>query len=295
MVMTNYIALALLGAFFYSLSGIAGKIATTHKFSNLYALFFWLNLLTLPFIPILILFGGLQNPLPALWPLLASGVLILFAAFIGWWVLFRIDITTVQPLYHLGSIYTATLAFIFLGERFPLQIYGWIAFIILGGMLVTYDEQLRFKSIFRVEFLLMAVAILFGSISDVTQKLALEAGVNPWNYRIWTGLIIFVLAIPFAYLGKGELKARPRQLWPLVANNGLGIAAGTAVGFAYLSNVTISQTLAMFGSLFTLVLISTISQFYPKWLEHHPPKVYFVRAIGTALMLLAAIMITKGT
>ena len=47
----------------------------------------------------------------------------------------------------------------------------------------------------------------------------------------------------------------------------------------------------MFGGVFTLVIVTAISRFYPKWLEQHSLKVYLVRFVGCVLMLLASVLI----
>ena len=105
--MQGYVFLSLLAAFFYSLAGISGKIATKHKIENIYKLLFWLNASALLFVPFLWLKAdAIQNPLIAIKPLLIFLATFCAAAYMMWKLMYRMDISVVQIGYlHIDVLY----------------------------------------------------------------------------------------------------------------------------------------------------------------------------------------------
>ena len=67
--MPIYVPLALAAALFFSLNAIWSKITSKHAIPDRNTLVSYFHLLGLIFLPVLLLFSKLQNPLPALWPL----------------------------------------------------------------------------------------------------------------------------------------------------------------------------------------------------------------------------------
>lgn len=293
--MPAYVPLALLAAFLYSLAAIVAKVTTKYKISNVFSLIFWLNTTGLIFAPILWLkAGGIQNPLIILWPLVVLVISFQLALVLMWHVLYTMDVSVLHPLFNLQTVFVAILAFLILGERFAPLVYFWIFLIITGGMLVTYNEKVHLRGFFSREVVLMIVVIFLFAITDITAKQALKAGLDPWNLRAWTILGVGLLSLPLALFAKRSLKVSLGQIWPLPLYSLFQFSAIISMYYAFLSNVTISQALGMFGSLFTFLIVIFASRFYPKWLEHHPIKVYLVRGIGTVLMVFAAVMISLG-
>ena len=286
----SYIFLTLLAALFYSFGGISGKIATKHKISNLFSLLFWLNITALIFVPFLwIKSGQIQNPFH-----LSFLIFILFfatASALMWWVLYNMDVSIFQSLFSAQSIFVTILAFFMLGEKFSAIVYIAIALMILGGFFISYDEKSKLKAVFNKNILLMVLVILLFAFSDIFAKKVLNAGLDPWNFKAWSLVGLAIIFIPSYFFAKKEIKISFNQVSPLLLNNFFNIVAHVAIYYAFLSNVTISQALAMFGSFFTLIITSIASKLYPKWLEHHSAKVYLIRSVGGIFLVISAILV----
>ncbi|OGC47462.1 hypothetical protein A2886_03500 [candidate division WWE3 bacterium RIFCSPHIGHO2_01_FULL_42_13] len=290
--MTNYIFLSLLGAFLYSLAGISGKLATKHQVKDLGALIFWLAFSALPLVPILfILSGHIQNPLHSIFPLTLFIVVTAIATYLMWKALYTMEITVFQPLFSAQTIFVAILAYFILHERFSINIYTSLLLAVIGGVLISYSEGTKFKAFFNKGSALMLAVIILFAVSDILVKLNLITGLDPWNFKAWSIVGLFIVFSPVYVASRKQLTASVKQVLPLAANNLFAISAQVAVYNAFKQNVTISQALAMFGGVFTLVIVTAISRFYPKWLEQHSLKVYLVRFVGCVLMLLASVLI----
>lgn len=294
--MPGYVLFSLLAAFFYSLAGISGKFAAKHKISNIYSLLFWLNLTALVFLPFLWWKAGVvANPLIAAKPLLIWGLTVCPAIYLMWKLLYRLDISFVQPLFNAQSIFVTFFAFFMLDERFFPAIYASIALIILGSVLISYEENFRPRSFLKKDTLLMFGVLVLFALSDIYVKKALQAGLDMWNFKAWS-TVITALVFSFCYFpAKESIKISFGQIRPLLANNLFILLAHLSVLVAFQSNVTISQALAMFGSLFTLVIVAALARKYPQLLESHSGKVYAVRALGSAIMIGAVALILANS
>lgn len=290
--MQGYVFLSLLAAFFYSLAGISGKIATKHKIENIYSLLFWLNVSALLFVPFLWLKAdAVQSPLIAAKPLLIFLATFCAAAYLGWKLMYVLDISVMQPLFNAQSIFVTVLAFFLLGEKFSPAVYASIGLIVFGSVLISYEEKFSWRSFINKNIFLMFAVLIMFAISDIYVKKALQAGLDVWNFKAWSALGVALVFFPCYFLAGKNRKISFDQLKPLLANNLFIFMAHLSVFYAFQSNVTVSQALAMFGSLFTLLIVAGLSRAYPRLLEHHSGKVYAVRALGSAIMIGAVMLI----
>ncbi|MFA7244311.1 MAG: EamA family transporter [Patescibacteria group bacterium] len=287
-----YIFLSLTAAFFYSLSGIAGKITTKYKIKNLYSLIFWLNVTALIFLPFLWAKAGhIQNPLS--WPYFAYIATTAVATLLTWKALYSIDVSVYQSLFNIQTIFVTLLSFIVLGERFPVLIYLSIALTVLGGILVSYNDKQRLGSIFNKNILLMLLAVLLYAATDIFVKLSLNTGLDPFNFQAWSLLGVAVLLSPTYFLAKKEIRVTAIQIFPLFLSNLFIVSAQVLVFIAFLTNVAVSQALAMFGSFFTLLITGITSRYYPTWLEKNSSKTYIIRLTGCAVLIAAVLLILR--
>lgn len=288
-----YIILALAAAFFFSLTGILAKLSSKYAIKNPHALLFYLYPAGLLFLPIIPALSKLQNPLPAFPPLLLFSSAFFIASVFLYIALFSLDASVFQPFFHFQTIFTATFAYLFLGETFKSSTYAWIAVIIVGGILVGVDEKLKLKALLQKPFFLLMTSFVFFALSDILAKKTLIF-LDFWNLRFWSSALLAVMGLSLLPLGRGHLKVSPRQLLPVFGIAFFGFLASLLLFKAYTFNVTLSQAFGMFGSLFTLIIAVILSRFRPGFLEYHPPKIYLLRAFGVSLMLFASIMITLG-
>lgn len=261
-----------------------------HAITSRNALIFYFFLLSLAFVPLLPLFTTIQNPLPALGPLLLFCVTFFAGYFFTFTVIFRYDISVLQPFFHFQSIGSVGLAFLVLGEMFPPVTYLWIILIIVGGMLVGLDERLQPRALFSPSFGLFLLGIFCFAISDIFAAQVLNH-LDVYNLKFWSSPI--VLAIAAFVVPPRSGRPTINQLRPLFISTFFAFVATLLLFQAFSYNVTVSQPLAMFGSAFTLIIAAALSRFKPNLLEHHPPRIYAVRGLGIVIMLTAAIMLAR--
>lgn len=286
-----FVLFSLTAAFFFSLTGITAKLNTKYLFKDPPTLIVYLSLVSLVFLPFFPLLVTIKDPRPAFSLLALFSLTFFLASILMYFALFQLDASVFQPLFHLQTLFTTTLAFFLLGETFKPATYLWIGIIIAGGLLVGYDEHLKFRGLWKKPVFLLLTALMFFALSDIFAKKTMVF-LNFWNFRFWSLLVLALLSLLLLPLIKDRQKIGAQQLGPTVLLSFFGLTASIFLFRAYTDNVTISQALGMFGSLFTVVIAAFLSRFKPDFLENHPPKVYLLRGGGVLLMLLGAMLIT---
>lgn len=289
--MPLYVILALSAAFCFSLNGIWAKIASKHTVKNKHALLFYYYLTGFLLAPFVFFFTKIQNPLDGLLPLILFSLTFFIGNFFFYTSLFKYDISILQPFFHFQTIFSVSFAFLFLGERFPTPTYFWILLIIIGGFLVSLNEKLKPAALLSRNFLPFILCIFFFALSDLFARKTMYF-MDFYNLRFWSAFIFLIFGLIFIPLAGSQIKISVKQYSPV-------LVAGIFFFVAYLLflkaisyNITISQPLAMFGSLFTLLISIGLSKFKPEFLEHHSTKTYALRGLGVLLMLSAAIAIS---
>ncbi len=289
--MPVYVALALGAALCFSLNAIWSKIASTHAVRDRNTLVYTSFLLQLPFLPLLLIAGPLQDPRPAALSLFAFALTFYVGNFSVLTALFHYDVSAFHPFFHFQTIFSVGLAYLVLGEVFPPRTYLWIAGIIIGGVLVGLDDRFRPRALFSRVFLIFLIGIFFYALSDIFAKKTL-AVLNVWSLRLWGGLLIFLLAALHLRLRGLVQPVSPVQRRPVLIAVFFAFVATLLLYAAFSYNITLSQPLAMFGSLFTLLISIVLSRFKPGFLERVSPRTYAIRAVGVLLMLTAAVLLS---
>jgi len=290
--MPLYLILALSAAFCYSLNAVWLKIASKYAVRERNLLIFYSYLIGVSFLPIIALLTKIQNPLSGVVPLFLFSLAYFLGNYFVTTVLFRYDISVLHPFFHFQTIFSVSFAFIFLGEKFPLSTYFWILLIIVGGFLVGLDEKFRPKAIVSKNFLIFLIGIFFYAFSDIFAKKTMEF-INFYNLKFWSSIILPIIGLSLISSMGENIKISKSQIMLVLISGFFGFAAHLFLFNAFSYNITLSQPLAMFGSLFTLLISASLSRIKPKFLEHHTPKVYFLRGLGIILMLSAAMMISR--
>lgn len=288
--MPLYVVLALGAALCFSLNGIWAKLTSNHAITDRNTLIFYFFLLSAPLVLLFPLFTPIQNPMPAWWLLSIFAM----AFFIGYYctltVLFRYDISILQPFFHFQSIFSVGLAWLWLGETFPPLTYIWIGLIVGGGILVSLDEKMNPRGLLSKNFGLFLLGILSFAVSDIFAKQTL-AHLDIYNLKFWSAPLLLAMATIVVSPRRHSLPSMA-QLKPLGISVIFAFVATLLLFKAFASNITISQPLAMLGSLFTLLISIALSHFRPDLLEHHAAKIYALRTVGVAVMLAGAIILT---
>lgn len=290
----SYIIYALVAAFCFGVSQILNKLLSKHSINNsesLMAYFmmatFVFGLFLVPFVPLTI---------PTLYQLLLMFVAT-SAFLLGYYLfykgIFTADASTFAPLFQLQAGLIAFLAFLFLGERFPLQNYFWMALLVIGTILVLYNEKMSLKN-----FITKGVAFILGmqvlhAVSNLFVGFILKE-VSSLQLLFWEDMMIGILLVLFLVAKKPKLKYPVSQVYPMFISSfvvGLGVIA---LFEAFAQNLTISSVIGLLSAPMVFVVSLLASKISPTFLEHHSTKVYVVRGVGLLVILLGAYKITTS-
>lgn len=285
------VAFALLAALCFSLNALWGKFASRHAVTDRAAFVFLFSLASVLFLP-LVLLRGVQNPLPAFVPLLAFAA----AFFLGQWfttyALFSFDVSILQPFFHFQSILSVGLAFLILGERFPLQAYLWILGIVVGGILVGIDESWRPRALRSRAFAVLLLGLACFAVSDILANRTLQI-LDVLSFKFWGVLLVFIFSCGLLPRAWPNLRVSFHHSRPLLISSAFFFLATLFLFRAFADNVTLTQPIAMLGSLFTFLAAVLLARIRSGLLEAHAGRVYAVRALGVLLMLSSAIFLAR--
>ena len=280
---------AWLASIVYGLEVVIGKLTSNRTVTNPWLFNFIWSLLII----ILILPFALANHVG--WPHFSLNLLLtsLFYALAG--VLYIIslrllEVTVMSPLFNFRSVFSVILAVVILGEKINKFQVILIGVIFLAGVLVNIDEKLKLKAFFKPGILVLMMMLLALALLGIYTNLAIaESGF--WETTLWSMIIaqlMFLLTVPLFW--RDLLKTNVKKYTGLFAMS-LASAGGTlASNQAYATNVGISSIILSLP--FSMVFTIIISVFKPKLMEHHTAKIYAVRIIGAAVMIVAALQLS---
>lgn len=254
----------------------------------------WLfNVLWVTFrIPLVMVLGvGLGGGLPKDWPPLIF--LGFFAA--GFYLfntlaLYKLDVTTVSPLYSLRAVFAVLLGVVALHEAVNPLTAGLMAVTVLMIPLTAYNERTRLSSFFHKPILLAVAAMASLAFTGYFANLSVAA--NGFASTIlWQDLLaLFVLLPTLRLVPQEEMSMSLKRLRPFML---LGLA-----GFVYIvtSTLAYSHNLALSSVIVSLplsmVFAFVLSKRYSQFLETHTSRVYAIRFLGASVMVACAIWLS---
>ena len=248
----------------------------------------WLAI-SVPFIIVFALLRGGGMPTDWITLLLAS------ATAAGFYVLYtlsiyKLDITTLAPLFSLRTVFAVLLGVFFLGENVSLLGTALIVVIILASPFASYDEHLRLKAFMHKQILLAVLAMLVLALEGYFVNRS--AAANGFATTIlWQDILSFLILLPtlaFAKLNK-ERMTRSRLL-PFLLLGATGFIYRATTTVAYAHNLALSSVIVSLP--FSMVFAYLVSRRRPDMLESHPPRVYAMRFAGASVMIVAAIWLS---
>lgn len=291
--MPHYIVFSLLAAFAFACANLINKFASKHTISNHWVLLFYYYLTALPFVLLIPLFFKVSFPTSG-WLYVFLYALAFFAGNIFFTTaIYKLDASTFAPFMQLQSAFIVLFAFLFLGERFSAINYLFISLMLIGSVLATLDEKMNIRDYFKIGILLIIMQQVLHALSNLSAGFALKH-MDSFTFIFWGDLIaiiLIVLLIPF--LGVAKLKVSFSQIKPLFLSGLFSTIGAISLFTAFMSNLTISSSLALLTAPIVLTATVIASIFKPDLLEHHTAKVYLVRAAGVALILFSAIQLAR--
>lgn len=292
--MPNYILLSFLAAVSFALAGVFNKYASKHAIKERWPLLFYYYATFFPFVLFIPLFAKVHIPTGSWLTLLLYSLFFFLGNICFFTAIFKTDASVFASFFQLQAAFIAILAFIFLGERFPLTNYLWIGLILVGAILVSLDERLTLKTFFQRAVFLIIVMQFFYAVSNLYAGFALKA-MNFWNLTFWSTLVSASLTFVFIPpLAKFKLKVSFNQLKPLFTMNFFSFIGVISLFAAFRTNLTISSTISLLTAPIVLLISIILSKFRPEFIEHHTGKVYIIRTVAVVLIILGALKISFG-
>lgn len=204
--------------------------------------------------------------------------------------LYKMDLTTLSPLFNARTAFAVLLAAFFLGETLlPWQILV-MGIIFLAGIFVAMDEKLTIKSFFKWPIFLAILSMFFLSLAGIFTKKSLSEE-SYWTVNLWIPLLTQVFLFVTVPLFLKDIKTV--AIKPLLFLGLVGIfnALGTfAANKAYAQNVGLSVVIISLP--ISMIMTIVLSFFSPKLLEKHTLKVYLIRLFAASVMIAGAIRLS---
>ncbi len=198
----------------------------------------------------------------------------------------HLDASVFMPLFNLQVILTAFFAFLVLGERYSLISYLFMGAIVLGGILVSADEHLRFK--LSRPLVLFLAGIIFYSLSDAFGG-SIVKDFGALNLRFWSSLLLVLFSLCLIPFFRVKETVSVPKLFPAFFIGFFGFLGLVSLTTGFISSVSLSQALSRLSSVYALILIVVLARFKGDFLEKRNLKVYALRFLGCLFMVLSAI------
>lgn len=270
----------------YGVEAIAGKLTSRHSIQNPWLFnFFWAFFILLFTVPVA-LWQGVSMPAQWLDVILAS-LFYALASALYVLALYKIDVSIVGSLYNFRTVVTVILGALFLGEILSTQQYLLICVVVIAGIFVSVDERFSIKSFFTRGIGIAILGVLSSALMAIFIKGAV-AETGYWNTTLWIEILGQVWLLPTILLFRKDIVSSTLKQYMVTAATAIAGVIGTLAAVkAYAANVSISSTIISLP--FSLIMAFLFSTFAPELLEKHTLKVYIIRFISAATMIVAAL------
>lgn len=286
--MPYYVA-AWLANIFFGFGSVASKLSSKHQLSNPWLLNFVLGVFITVFTIPIALIAGIHWPTHwgVLW---LTGVSSMISGTLFVLAMYKLDISTLSPLYSFKIVFNIVIGLLFFGEQLTLQQWIFVFFIFAAGLFVSVDEKQSMRSFFRPVILLALSAVLASTLFNATIKHALGFE-GFWEVNVWSNVLAMILSLITAPLFWKDLKKTQVRMYSGVTISALVYALALAfANMAYAVNIGLSSAiLAVPMSMIMAILFSLIK---PELLEKHTMKIYAVRFAAAGVMFWAALRLS---
>ncbi len=224
----------------------------------------------------------------------AQNLIIIFIAslFSALWYIFftfatyKLDLTTLIPLFNMRVVFTLILSFFILGESLAPKQCIWCGLILLGGVLVSLDERLGIK----LSTLIGITAMFFLSLNEVFIKKVFIHN-DLWTGTLWMGIVTqLILSLTSGFFIKDLKKLRLKQFFPVVIMSFFGVVGNLTANMAYKVNVGIAAIILSLP--ISMILVFVLSSVKPNLLGKHTFKIYLIRFTAALVMIISALKLT---
>lgn len=288
----SYIIFALIASISFAVSQILNKLLSKHSIDNSDSLFTYFMIASFTFGLVLIPFVDFTFPTIAMLKYLLGATSLLILGFYFFYKgIFTADATTFSPLFMLQAGMIGILAYVFLGERFPLSNYLWLILLIFGTLLVSFQEKMTIKKFFSRGVVFILLMQVVHSISNIFVGFSLRT-ISPIQLLFYEYMIVGIFAVFYILIKKPKMNYNFKQVSPMFLSTFITGIGGISLFQAFTQNLTVSSVIASLSSSIVFVFSILASSFAPQLLEHHTYKVYIIRGIGLVIILIGAAGIT---
>jgi uncharacterized membrane protein len=205
--------------------------------------------------------------------------------------LYRLDVTTMSPLFSLRTVFAVILGMLILHERIGMFGIMLIAIIVLFSPLAAYNEKLKIKAFFQ-RYVFLAV-IAMASLAFMGYFTNISVARNGYaTTLLWQDLLTLLILLPTIKLikTKDEEKFTAKKLYPFMLLGLVGFANVVAATLAYAHNLALSSVIVSLP--LSMIFAYLLSRRYSKFLENHLPRVYVIRFFAASIMVSCAIWLS---
>ncbi|MCL4418954.1 DMT family transporter [Patescibacteria group bacterium] len=228
--------------------------------------------------------GGIPTDWLSLFLLAASGALFYSLYTVS---LYKIDVTTMGPLFSLRTVFAVILGVMFLHEKISFLGFGLITFIVLMSPFAAYNENLKLKAFFHKYVLVAVIAMVFLALDGYYTNISVAKN-GYATTLLWQDILILLLLLPslkFAKIGKESFSIN--KLYPFILLGFTHFGYLVTANLAYAHNLALSTVIVSLP--LSMIFAYLLSRVFPRFLENHSPKVYFIRFSVAAVMVICAI------
>jgi transporter family protein len=294
---SSWIFFALLSGFLLAVVNILDKYVLDKFSKNPLIPVLLLSIFNLLPCGVILAIKGIPQLVPESWLLIAAaGAAIFYMAYFYFKAAALEEISRVVPLLFLSPMFTALLAFLFLGETFTFLKYLGVAAVILGALLVSS----RFPLGMRISrpLWLMLLAALSTSVHYVIAKYLLGSA-DYWTVFALTRLVMSLVAIPLFFRHFHDLRSTlKKHSWKVVGVMALDqyiALAAILILFKAASGGPISLVMALSSvqPFFVLLFAILLSLFWPQLIQEEIARSTVLQKLAAiALMFIGVLLIT---
>lgn len=274
----------------YGLVTIVAKLTSKNSINNPYLLSIVWSIFDVVVVGII---ASLNHApfFPKEWPfLIFAAILWGLAGLLYVVALSKIDVSIVSPLFNLRTGFTVILGAIFLREILTLNQYLLILVMVLLGFFINYEEKFSKKSIFNLNLSILLFDIFIFAIYSIFLKKTFAIN-DQWSGYFWIVFLGTILQLVTFPLFKKDFKQLTfKNTSAVFICSFISSAASLAQNRAVAVNASIST--AIISVPVSLVLVFLFAFFKPDLLEKHTFKVYAVRFIAAAVIIIAAVKLS---
>lgn len=197
--------------------------------------------------------------------------------------IYKIDVTTMAPLFSLRTVFATLLGVFVLNEVISPLGLVLIALIIAASPFAAYDEHQKLKAFKQPSILIAVAAMAALAAMGYFTNVAVEK--NGYASTIlWQDILTLAILLPtFFFIPKSDKKLNYKKIYPFVLLAVTGFAYTITATLAYASNLTLSSVIVSLP--LSMIFAFVLSKKYKGFLEQHPKRVYVVRFSGAAVMV----------